>query len=86
MQKDKKQTKVLFVKELESVLAIFPKQKYGFNGYRNDLITCYSHIGQHSGCAPEYVINKLPAKKEEYKDLSEELENLGYNLKILNKN
>ncbi len=86
MKKDKFKTKVLFVKELGGVLAVFPKQKYGFNGYRNDNVICYSHIGQHSACAHEYYKSKLLANENEYADLKEELKSVGYNLEILNKN
>lgn len=69
-----------------SVLAYFPQKKYGFNGYRNDLKVCYSHVGQHSSCAPEYA-KKLSVVKylEDCKDLIAELTQIGYELKILNK-
>lgn len=70
--------KVLFKRELRGVLAVFPDIPSGFNGYRHDLVTCYSHVGQHSSCAPEYY-KKLPnAEPEEYKDLKDELLAIGY--------
>jgi hypothetical protein len=85
MEKDKQKTLVIFKSELGGVVAIFPKLKYGFNGYRNDLVTCYSHIGQHSACAPEYFKNLPNAKEKEYLPLKKELENIGYNLTVKNK-
>ena len=81
MKKDKHKTTVLFYKELGGILAVFPEDKE-FNGYRNDLLGCYSHIGQHSTCAPEYYEKLRPAKLNEYNDLKEELESIGYNLEV----
>lgn len=49
-------------------------------GYKS----CYSHIGQHSTCSVEYAKRCKLAIKREYKDLQKELEQIGYNLKILN--
>ena len=68
------------------LMAYFPHQKYGFNGYRHDLKTCYSHIGQHSACAPEYAKECKPATPAEYADLQKELISIGYVLKIAKKN
>jgi hypothetical protein len=64
------------------LIAYFPYMKYGFNGYRHDLKTCYAHVGQHSSCAPEYAKECRYAKETEYSDLKKELESLGYNLKL----
>lgn len=64
------------------LFAFFPQIRHSFNGYRNDLKTCYSHIGQHSPCAKEYEQESRAAKPEEYADLKTELENIGYRLKI----
>ena len=76
-------TLVRFYKEGKDVLAIFPQHKE-FNGYRRDNLSCYSHIGQHSLAAPEYVKRLHEASKNEYTDLLSELESIGYNLKVLN--
>jgi hypothetical protein len=65
--------------------ALFPQLKAGFNGYRNDLLTCYSHIGQHSSCAPDYVKECRAMKESEYAGLKTELESIGYNLKVVKK-
>jgi len=79
-------TKVKFLKEIGgNVLAYFPQLRYARNGYRNDLKTCYAHIGQHSACASEYAKKCVPATPEEYNDLKNELISLGYTLNILNK-
>lgn len=64
------------------LIAYFPYMKYGYNGYRNDLKTCYAHVGQHSSCAPEYAKECRYATEAEYKDLKTELESLGYDLKL----
>lgn len=53
-------------------LAYFPKEG-----------TCYAHIGQHSECSPEYVANLEKATPEQYADLKDELESIGYNLEII---
>jgi hypothetical protein len=40
-------------------------------------------VGQHSVCDAEYVKKyTVPAKESEYADLNEELESIGYTLKI----
>lgn len=74
--------KVTFRKELGTVFAVFPELKFS-NGYRDDNVTCYSHIGQHSACHPTYYKHLRKAKPEEYVDLKKELEGLGYNLFIV---
>ncbi len=79
-------TKVKFYKELGGVLAVFPNDKATFNGYRNDNIVCYSHVGQHSECHKDYLKGKKLATYEEYKDLLSELISIGYDdLAVMNK-
>lgn len=68
------------------LIAYFPQLKYGYNGYRCDLKTSYSHIGQHSACAPEYAKECNEVNKDEYSELLTELKNIGYELRVLNKN
>lgn len=91
MKKGTKKTDVKFLIEKPegnlpcSVFAFFPKEKYNNIGTDADkLFTCYAHIGQHSACHIDYVNECKQATKEEYKDLKEELESIGYNLNILN--
>lgn len=47
------------------------------------LFGCYAHIGQHSTCHTDYFMECEPATPEQYKDLKEELESIGYNLTII---
>lgn len=61
-------------------LAYFPNDKWDFSGNN----TCYSHIGQHSACHPDYVNELQKADKELYGPLRLELENQGYQLNIIN--
>lgn len=90
MKTDKNTTNVIFYIEpmegstkLENgnILAYFPDLKYQDAG---NPMTCYSHVGQHSGCMPEYANKLTRATEPEYKDLKNELESIGYNLNILN--
>lgn len=39
----------------------------------NDWASCYSHVGQHSGCSLGWYARTRPAKPAEYKDLLNEL-------------
>jgi len=90
MKKDKSKTKVLFlIDNAENggdVFAVFPEE-YAYHKshprYKTAFM-CYAHIGQHSACSTEYYKNCPPATAEQYKNLKEELESLGYNLEILN--
>jgi hypothetical protein len=66
--------------------AFFPQLRYAPNGYRNDLKIAYSHIGQHSACAIEYVNESRYATESEYKDLKKELEGQGYELIVCKAN
>ena len=49
-----------------------------------DIKLCYSMVGQHSGCSPEYVKECVLATREEYLPLKIELVSIGYNLNVLN--
>lgn len=51
--------------------------------HHDDYRDCYSHIGQHSSCHPDYAAESRPATPEEYADLKAELENqVGYELDV----
>lgn len=64
------------------IIALFPYDIYNSRGG----ITSYMHVGQHGEAEYSACIKKAkPAKEQEYKDLKEELESLGYNLKVINK-
>ena len=86
MKQDKNKTKVIFYINHTGVFAYFPEIDYDDSFKRNGetFKTCYEHIGQHSGIDPEYVEQDhiRYATPEEYQDLKEELESIGYNLEI----
>ena len=79
MEKDIEITPVIFRKFSDGeVIALFPTV-CGTSWYD---CNSYMHVGQHSSADLGIVsITKL-AKEEEYKDLFEELESIGYNLKV----
>jgi hypothetical protein len=81
MGKDDYVTEVIFRKEKDGdILALFPHEIDTLIGD----IWCYAHVGQHSGADYDYCIQKSkPAKANEYQYLKEELESLGYNLKVI---
>ena len=85
MKKDNFKTDVMFRKEKDnSITAFFPHFPYDYNYDGKGLITCYAHIGQHSGADYNHCISvSKPAKENEYKDLFEELESIGYDLNIV---
>ena len=87
MKKDKHITKAQFLIEKpegdlpRNVFAFFPELK---NNNKNTF-SCYAHIGQHSVCSLEYASNCEEASPEQYKELMQELESIGYNLEIVKK-
>ena len=77
--------KFLYEKMGGGVFAHFPEMVHNFNGYRPDNMTCYSHVGQHSACHPDYANECKEAPINEYLDLLRELIGQGYNdLQIMN--
>ena len=72
-------TAVVFLQNKDDLFAYFPDEIADKEGNK----TAYSHIGQHSACSPEYARESEPAK--DYQDLKNELESIGYKLKVLNK-
>jgi uncharacterized protein YneR len=66
----------------DEAFAYFPNEFY----FKEDseLRSCYARIGQHSACHPSYASESRQATPEEYLPLKEELESIGYKLKILN--
>ena len=66
------------------VFALFP---YLFeSAFNSELVVSYQHIGQHSTADYTHCINvSRPATEEEYRDLKQELEDIGYNLVIVSK-
>ena len=86
--KDKHKTKVRFYKELKynSILAVFPdepRMTLNNEGDNSIYYACYAHIGQHSECESEYLDEcERIDNPEGYEDLKNELESIGYNLKV----
>ena len=80
MKKDKEVTKVIFrIYPEGNIIALFPE--IANDSYGNCL--SYMHIGQHGGADYTYVVQltKL-ATPEQYAPLLQELESIGYNLKV----
>ncbi len=79
MEKDKHKTKVVFRKfKKGDILALFPGIESG-----RGFVESYQHIGQHGGADYRHCIDVTkPATPEEYSDLQQELESIGYNLLI----
>lgn len=78
--KDKKQTEMLFRKDAGGIFAVMPYEIAKYDGS----VTTYQHVGQHS--AAEYftcIAKSKPATPAEYSDLKQELEGLGYNIKVI---
>lgn len=73
-------TKVKFYIEKDNdVFAFFPED---IHSYHPLMYTSYSHIGQHCACALEYANECRKAKESEYLPLKQELESIGYTLKV----
>ena len=51
---------------------------------RGEFMTDYLHLGQHGTADYDYVISQTkPAKPAEYNELKEELEEIGYDLRVM---
>lgn len=83
MQKNKLTAKVLFLLDImdNDVFAFFPELVEGKHSR-----LCYDHIGQHSECSIDYAKECKTANDYQYLPLINELNNIGYELIILNKN
>lgn len=86
-QKDDKDT-VFFVKDPneytgeDEITAVFPNDIADSEGN----VTVYAHMGQHSAGDLDYMLSLPEANPEEYSDLLQELNNIGYtNLNIISK-
>lgn len=78
MKTDKHKTKVIFMYNAynDDYYAYFP------DTLEKGFYDCYAKIGQHSKVSEKYVRESINIEKHEYKDLKNELEQLGYNLEI----
>ena len=78
--KDQHTTEVQFKKfEDGEVIALFPKEEWDLNGN----IASYIHVGQHGGASRELLEDLEDATKEEYTELKNELEGIGYNFEVI---
>lgn len=80
MNKDTHKTAVQFRKLKGEVIAVFP---YLIEG--EFTVSSYAHIGQHSEASWDINSFTRPALPSEYNDLKAELENIGYNLDVIQK-
>ena len=62
-----------------NITAVFPCIPADDSGH---LMTCYAHLGQHSGCSLQWYHTTRPAKPEEYADLKAELEAKPYEYRL----
>jgi hypothetical protein len=81
MKKDTHKTEVIFrkFKSDGSIIALFP---YIINDNQGNILS-YMHIGQH-GSADCFCLTDVTtlAKEEDYRDIYNELNSIGYNLEI----
>ena len=75
-------TKVIFKIIDDDVIAIFPDNIYNEELYNKTMVDSYMHIGQHSGCSVELIDELQDASFDQYKDLKNELETIGYKLNL----
>lgn len=85
MEKDEHTTDMLFRVDISGVFrgvvtAIFPHEVSDMNGN----VTVYAHTGQHMAGDYQRCINtSRKATEYEYRKLKEELETIGYNIRIV---
>ena len=80
---DSEITKVVFRKYKDNdIIAIFPEEPGNMDKH-----TCmsYMHIGQHGACNPSIISDTTLASKEEFQELKNELESIGYNLVVISR-
>ena len=64
-----------------TIIALFPDIPTENTG---TFVSSYEHMGQHSSADYGAVISRTkPAKPAEYKELKEELEEIGYSLRVM---
>lgn len=63
----------------KEVLAVFVDNKTDI------FFDCYVHLGQHSTCSQSFLAEKCKklTEKEQYQELFEELESIGYKLNVV---
>ena len=77
---------VVFWKDKDgNIFAVFTEEPYNLKLYGYSVLSCYEHTGQHGSCHIDFLSTCEQAKADEYEFLKLELEDVGYNLHILNK-
>ena len=67
----------------DDLVAVFPTEPATHD---RTTMVCYSRVGQHSSCSPEYVRTTKPATTEQVKVMLKELSAVGYkNLKVVSR-
>jgi len=82
MKTTEEKTKVIFRIDKaitnREVTAVFPEHVRCYSE-----IACYAHVGHHSICSYDWYLKKTkPATPEQYADLKQELEKIGYVLNV----
>lgn len=88
MDKDTEVTKVVFkiVAPWQIQGRRMPREVVAFFPDTTDasgIMTSYMRVGQHGDASVEFAQDCKSAKPEQYADLKEELESIGYNLKVV---
>lgn len=81
---DTEKTNVVFrkFKDTNEIIALFPTQKNNLTY----MVMSYMHVGQHSEADYYHCVKESkPCTESEYKDLFNELTNIGYNLVVKKK-
>lgn len=83
MQEDKHKTIVIFrrFRKGGNVIALFPELP-GTDAWYKDCLS-YQTIGQHGDASVDIDLYTTLANADNYKALKKELENIGYNLKVV---
>ena len=82
--KDTSVSEILFRKAKDGeIVAIMPYEIVMTGGPSLGYMWSYEHCGQHSQCHPSFVKETKPATPAEYSDLKKELEDIGYNVKVI---
>ena len=88
MKQDEEETIVIFrtFRDTGEVIALFPDLDHEADATKYGHVMSYTHVGQHGEADYVHVISMTkPATELEYQDLHEELEGIGYLLRVLKK-
>lgn len=88
MKQDEEETIVIFrtFRDTGEVIALFPDLNHETDATKYGHVMSYTHVCQHGEADYVHVIGMTkPATEMEYQDLHEELEGIGYLLRVLKK-